>query len=129
MKKLQNKGKNLELPVNYVEVERDEMKTIDGGYKFDLSRSTVAYGADVAIAIASFGVGSFKTIKSYLAKKGKTSGTQVIVKIATKAGIAKEIANKFASAMSTVLNFSIGYGIAYLADRFDKTGLNGRVQF
>ncbi|WP_394884184.1 hypothetical protein [Clostridium tertium] len=94
------------------------MEYIDGGYGFDLSRDAVA-----------FGVSSYMTIKSFLDKKEKVSGTQLIVKIATKAGIAKEIVSKFAGVIATVLNFSIGYGMSYLSDRFDKTGLNGRVQF
>lgn len=119
----------LQLPSSYVDIDRKEIEYIDGGYRFDLSRDAVAFGADVGIALVSFGVSSYKTIKSFLANKGKVSGTQLIVKIATKAGIAKEIASKFAGVITTVLNFSIGYGIAYLADRFDKTGLNGRVQF
>jgi hypothetical protein len=120
---------NLQLPTNYVDVNSEEMEKIEGGYKFDVSRQNFAYGVDVAIALASFGIGSAMTIKSFLAKKGATSGTQIIVKVATKAGIAKSIANNFGKAMSTVLGFTVGYGIAYLADRFDKSGLNNRVQF
>ena len=46
-----------------------------------------------------------------------------------KFGIKKNYASKAAEAFSIVTGFSIGGGVAYLLDKYDKTGLNKRVQF
>jgi len=122
-----NRKYQVQLPNSFVDVDSEEMEYVDGG--FNMSRDTVAWIADALIALVTFGVSSAITIGSFLRKKGATSGTQLIVKIATRAGIARTIALNFAKALCVVLCFTIGYGIAYLADRFDSLGLNGRVQF
>lgn len=41
----------LQLPSSYVDIDREEMEYIDGGYRFDYSRDEVAFGANVGLAI------------------------------------------------------------------------------
>ena len=52
-----------------------------------------------------------------------------ITKSLTRVGIYTGMAYTVANFAMTLLNFSIGGAIAYALDRFDKSGLKGRIQF
>ena len=47
----------------------------------------------------------------------------------TRIGIYTSRAASIANLALTLLNSSIGEAVAYALDRFDRTGLNGRIQF
>ncbi len=119
----------LVLPQNAVLLQEDEMRYVDGGYAVNLRRSTVQKGVDLAILVAGTALGGASTIKALVKKIGKKKFVKRVVKVAAKFGIKKAYASKAAEAFSIVTGFSIGGGVAYLLDRYDKTGLNKRVQF
>lgn len=52
-----------------------------------------------------------------------------ITKAVTRVGIYTGMASSIATFTMTLLNFSVGGAIAYALDRFDRSGLNKRIQF
>lgn len=119
----------LVLPNNYVEIEEEEMMYLDGGYAINMTRNTASYLVDGAIAVITCGFSlwmGYKTLVNYFGKKTMKT---YITKSLTRIGIYTGMASTIASTAMQLLNFSVGGAVAYALDRFDKTGLNGRIQF
>lgn len=117
------------LPNNYIEIEEEEMMYLDGGYSINWSRSTTSRVIDVAIAAITCGFSvwmGYRTLVNYF---GKKTMKQYIVSAITRAGIYTGMASSIASFAMTLLDFSFGGAIAYALDRFDRSGLNGKIQF
>ncbi len=119
----------LVMPSSYAVMDEDEMMHVEGGYWFDRSRNTVANLTDIAIVLATAGMAVTISIKRLIIMKGANVVKATMRTSVTRIGLSIGIASQVANAIMTVANFSIGYGIAYLLDKFDETGLNGRVQF
>ena len=119
----------LVLPNNYVEIEEEEMMYLDGGYTINMSRSTTAYLIDGALAVITCGFNLWMGYKSLIKYFGKNKMRTYIYKALTRVGIYTGMASSVATTAMTLLNFSVGGAVAYALDRFDRTGLNGRVQF
>ncbi|MFR7590788.1 MAG: hypothetical protein ACLUVC_05035 [Longibaculum sp.] len=60
---------------------------------------------------------------------GKKKMKTYITKAVTRVGIYTGMASSIATFTMTLLNFSVGGAIAYALDRFDRSGLNKRIQF
>ncbi len=122
---LRNYG--LVLPSNYVSIEKDEMEYIDGG--FQMKTSTAIYALEAIVAIVTLGFGIGKSIKDFVANYSKVTGKARIVKIVTKFGLAKEIGEKIAGTVLTLLGLSIPVAICHALDFYDKDGFNGYITF
>lgn len=117
------------LPQNAIVLQEEEMRYLDGGYYFNQSRGTVQKLVDIAILIASSGLGASAKFGKLVAKIGKKKIVSRIATVGAKLGIKKAQIGIAYSFLSIVTDFTIGGGVAYLLDKVDKTGLNGRVQF
>lgn len=119
----------LRLPTKYTEIEEEEMMYIDGGYSINWSRGTTAWVIDVAIGAITCGFSiwmGYKTLVNYF---GKNTMKTYITRAITRVGIYTGMAASVATFAMTLLNFSVGGAIAYALDRFDRSGLNGSIQF
>ena len=94
-----------------------------------MSRNAVANAADIIITLATAGIAIGMSIKRLIVLKGANVVKTTMRTSVTRIGLSIGIANQVANAIMSIANFSIGYGIAYLLDRFDNSGLNGKVQF
>lgn len=117
------------LPNNYVEIEEEEMMYLDGGYSINWSRSTTGRVLDVAIGAISCGFSLWVSYKYLVNFLGKNTMKTYITKSITRVGIYTGMASTVATFAMTLLNFSVGGAIAYALDRFDRSGLNGSIQF
>ncbi|MBF1355043.1 hypothetical protein [Mogibacterium diversum] len=117
------------LPSHAICMECEEMRYVEGGYTVNLSRTFVERSVDIAIMVAGWSGAGVATVGKLARKIGKKQFETRMVKAAAKFGIKKVYAQRAAQALSVATGLSIGSGVAYLLDRYDKTGLNGRVQF
>lgn len=106
-----------------------EMMYLNGGYLINWSRSTTVWFIDVVIEAITCGFSlwiSYKTLVNFFGKKTMKC---YITKSITRVGIYTGMASSVATFAMTLLNFSVGGAIAYALDRFDRSGLNGSIQF
>ncbi len=129
----------LQMPSNYVSLSDDEMIYVEGGYTFlndewfgwhKTDRKTFAHGMNVVATIASVIVGltAASAIKEAIVKFGKAAFGQKILTVGQKIGVGVGAANDILQSMADG-NLSIGNFVALLADRFDRGGLDGYVEW
>ena len=119
----------INLPRNYIEIEEEEMMYLDGGYAIDWSRQTTGRVIDVSIAAITCGFSLWMGYRQLVNYFGKKKMKTYITKAVTRVGIYTGMASSIATFTMTLLNFSVGGAIAYALDRFDRSGLNKRIQF
>lgn len=124
-----NKGYSLQLPSSYVDIDREEMEYIDGGYTISLSRSTAATIIDVAAILISAGLSTSASVGKIAAKIGWSNLKTKVATAMLKLGVSKLAANTAVSILTTVTGFSLGSAAAWCLDKTDRSGLNGYIQY
>jgi len=124
----------LQMPINYVEVDRDEMEYVDGGYYVDFSKDYLQYLVDGMLVVFG-GVALAGGITSALRKFGLSAVANKICAVAIAAGMYVGIYPNQAKLLGIitgllgVVGITPGWIVATAIDSVDKSGRNGRIQF
>lgn len=117
----------LQFPSSYVLMNSEEMTYVDGGFR--MARNTAAILIDVTAIIISAGLASSAKVGQFAAKIGWTKLKEKAAGAILKLGISQVWANAAVNIIKTVTNFSIGFGIAWILDKTDKSGLNEWIEY
>ncbi len=122
----------LVMPSSYAVMSEDEMTYVEGG--FAIKSSTLAKCIDVfagviALAVGIWsGAGLLKAIAKRNAKGLMVCATSLAVKYA-KICIADAVISGIANLISVICDMSLGDGIVWALNRFDKDPSNAVVMF
>ena len=122
----------LKMPATYVAMDSDEMEYLEGGYRIDWTTSGTARNIDIAVAIVSWGFAAGATIGKVAAAKGVAWLQGKVASALIQIGLTNGMISATLSLIGTVLNLSIGSGVAWLLDGNDHSvggGRNNRIQF
>lgn len=125
----------LQLPNSYVEIDRDEMEYVDGGYGIDFSTNWISYTVDISLLFfggAKLAEGLAKAalkLGKYQLSVAITYTTMAVTNWLGKNVSYAAVLSKVTGVLGIITNYSPGNAIAYVIDSIDATGRNGRVQF
>jgi hypothetical protein len=97
----------LRLPMNYVEVERDEMEYIDGGWGLDIMPDGV-FGALIDVAIGGIAGAGVSSIKRFILKEGAQAAERIFTKT-IKSKLIAWGAGKLAPLVGGAVSFALTY--------------------
>lgn len=116
------------LPMNYAEIEQEEMMYLDGG--LSLYKWVVSVPIDVAFN-AALGGGAVSLALRVLRSKGAANFTKVLVGAITRfvsVRVANRIAGRVVSGLAGFASWSsIGNAITTIWDRYDRHPNNNRL--
>ena len=122
----------LVMPSNYAVMSEDEMMYVDGGFK--AKSSTVAKVIDVSITVilALAGIASGVSMIGEILRRNSKGAIMVLTSKALKyAGIslASSVVNGIYSILSSVSKYTIGNGLVWAANHFDKNKSYDFIEF
>jgi hypothetical protein len=120
------------LPRNYVLMDEEEMTYVEGGFR--LKSSTFAFIIDTSITVISAlcGIGSAVGMIREILRRNSKGAIMVLTSTALKyAGIslASSTISAIYSILSAVSNYTIGNGLAWCVNHFDKDPSYSYIQF
>ena len=123
------------MPSSYVDIDRDEMEYVDGGYAIDFNKNWIAYTVDISLVL--FGAGAIANgLFKYAMKYGyyKLAGVVATVTTNVSSWLGKRqnyarVLEKVSGILGVIISFSPGNAIATVLDYLDYTPGNKRIQF
>jgi hypothetical protein len=120
-----NRKYELQLPERFVDVDREEMEYVDGGFAIGKDFAASAFNVAIGIAVGG-GVGA---IQSFIINKGKQEAKRIFTRTVTSKLIAWG-ANNLAWIVGTAVSFALDYcnignAIATYIDNHDTYHGNG----
>ncbi len=124
----------LQLPNSYVEIDRDEMEYVDGGYLIDFNKQWLGWFVDGALVVFG-GAALVGGIATLLRKVGARAVANQLVGVAMATAIYFGVHPNQSRLFSViygligVIGISPGGLIASALDAIDRSGTNGKIQF
>ena len=109
----------LAMPTSYVDIDRDEMEYVDGG--FYIPTSVISFGVNCFVngVLGGGAVGTLRTMVRALGKQGSIN----VIKNALRKWVSVQVANKVAGFLGGqlmgYLTFSVGGFVSTMLDKYD----------
>ena len=122
---------SLQLPNNYVEIDRDEMEYVDGGQWNSVAN--VGRALDIVIwagGVVTGIVGIVGSVREILRRNARGLVVQATKPLLAKVGLSAAgfAASSIVSGLLLFLDLSLGEAIANVLDRIDKNRYSGAIE-